>query len=336
MNTTILGTGRDARYVRVLTFLRRMLADIQGDPAPRTTPVRDAFDDELPDLLFRLLTKREYCYLSTRRVEPYREQAIESLGEDVRAGRPLRFYYDIGGGYHASIDPASVAALNFSVGLGELCILSQIASFRRRVLAEYAPGIEFHLVIDNICALLVNDIELERTRRYVQQLRELIHKLGMDGYVTLLVESEHFAPGEYVLPPLDSALESIPRPLSAADIQNVARFIGQPCDEATALHRIARYRVVTVVSEEKLLTRIHGVHMTQRATPATLCFRPFLGADSRIQAGDVVIVEEKAGALRPFLLTSQNYAHYRCSEFRHPAVLPQPIERIRFAERAGQ
>lgn len=64
-------------------------------------------------------------------------------------------YYDIGGGYRAGID-ATRPDLSFSPCLGELFAFRQITLLTRHIRAVYPPGAAFSLVVDNVCALLVN------------------------------------------------------------------------------------------------------------------------------------------------------------------------------------
>jgi hypothetical protein len=98
------------------------------------------------------------------------------------------------------ITPASSPASaepSFDVGLGELFVLHQIASFSRRVRGVYPPGVRFHIVIDNLCALLVNDIPAARTEAYCASFRELIEATVTSEVVRLIVEAEHFTIADF-------------------------------------------------------------------------------------------------------------------------------------------
>lgn len=322
-----------ARLADAFAYLEELMAVIRAEPRRAEA---DGSSASIAEKLFRLLTSREFCYLSRRRVAPYRDTVAESLRRDIKAGRPLRFYYDIGGGYHACMDPWGECALSFETGLGELCVLAQIKSFHDQVVEHYAPGVEFHLVIDNLCALLVNDVPVQSTAGYCRRLRTLIAETGMESLVSVLVESEHFASSEYRLPSVEPILRDAPQSLTRNDIENVARFLGRPCGVSEARMRIAKYRTAMMVSEEKLNTVIDGVRMTQRATPTTLCFRPFMGADVRIQAGEVALATLQPVGVRPVLLTSRNLASFRCQSHAFPEILPEPIEKVTIAERISQ
>jgi hypothetical protein len=282
--------------------------------------------------IFDLLTDREYCYLSKSRVAPYRPAAIASIESAVRGGEPIDFSYDLGPGYHASIQPG-VRELSFDVGLGELFVLGQIASFARGVKSMYPPGVKFHIVIDNLCALFVNDIPVVKTLAYCARFRELIEFTGLHGVVDLIVESEHFRIDDFDR--LTDAAAPAPCEVDSKAHNNIVRFLGRPCSESEASARLQRHHAVIAESERLLKAVIRGIHMTQRATPDTICFRPFPGGDSRIQCGEVVLGWNVAGRLYPFLLTSHNAAAYCCQRALFPSILPPMIGAITYAEAAA-
>ncbi len=282
------------------------------------------------DAVFDLLTERDYCYLSKSRVAPYRQMAVACIERAARNAEPIDFSYDLGAGYHASLQPG-IYEPTFDVGLAELFVLHQIATFARRVRSVYPPGVRFHIVIDNLCALLVNDIPVARTEGYCARFRELIEATITSGIVSLIVESEHFSVADFQ--ELPNALASDGTAIDARARDNVARFLGRLCSDNEASARISRYREVLARSEQLLSGVIRGVHMTQRATPETICFRPFPGADSRIQCGEVALARNAKGRLCPFLLTSQNIAAYRCQRAPFPGILPSVIGEVTYAER---
>ena len=155
----------------------------------------------------------------------------------------------------------------------------------------------------------------------------MIQSVGLDVGVDLLVESERFSPNDYRT---DSPTADVPEP-SIGDIENVARFVGRPCSHQEAKERIARYQAVTQTSEMHLATIIEGVHMTQRATRSTFGFRSFPGGDSRIQAGEVILLWGKRGAVTPKLLTSRTKLEPKVKSLEAPEVLPSPLTRIGYA-----
>lgn len=305
--------------VRVMATFR--LAD--AEPAGRSGACT-------ADSVFDVLSDRDYCYLSRSRAAPYRSSAVAWIEGAIQKGEPIDIWYDLGAGYHASIEPGTREP-SFDVGLGELFVLRQIASFARRVRSLYPPGVKFHIVIDNLCALLINDIPVARTEAYCARFRKLIELTVTSGMVDLLVESEQFRVTDFRGLDQEPAVDVFAVDAKAHD--NVARFLGRVCSRSEAAVRLLRYRDVIAESERLLNHLIHGIHMTQRATTDTMCFRPFPGADSRIQCGEVALGTNVKGRLCPFLLTSQNIAVYRCQRARVPGILPPVIGEITYAER---
>lgn len=290
-------------------------------------------DSEMvPDKVFEILTNREFCYLSKTRVSGYQESVLTAANWAVRQGKPIHFYYDVGGGYHASTLPGE-EEISFDVGLAELLVVRQIATFSTRVRRFYPAGVRFSLVIDNMCALLINDIPLVKTLGYCARLRTLIHELGLGDVLDLLVESEHVSLADF-----DRARAAAPpgrngsMALTRKQHDNVERFLGRPCDGIEALGRTVRYGEVIDASERLLAPLIRGVHMTQRATDTTICFRPFPGGDSRIQCGNVVLTTNTKQKLYPVLLTSSNRGQYACRRYQFPELLSPLIPHVTYAE----
>lgn len=295
-------------------------------------PAVAPLDDErsVAEELFDLLTSRAYCHLSRTKVEPYREQTITLLRRRMRTGGPCRFFYDIGPGYHATLRPG-ILPLGFDVGLSELLILAQANSLCDRIVALYPPGARFWFVIDNLCGLRTNDIPLARSEEYVRQLRRLIHEIGVSDVVDLIVESEEFDLAEYDSLLAERAVGPVdPNPAPDA-VDNVARFLGRACSAAEAATRIELYSRTGAVTDALMDRLVHGVHMTQRATVATLGFRPFPGGDQRTQAGTVVLTRSSKGQLRPLLLTSRNVDAYDCARLELPGLLPEPLTHVTYA-----
>ena len=309
-----------------LNQLMRRFAD-SGDHQLALT---SADTSSLPEEIFSILTSREFSYLSKTKAAPYKSSIVAYVDRTARSGKPLAFYFDIGGGYHASIRPGN-SSLVFDVGLAEVFALAQIASFHRSVQSLYSAGTKFSFVIDNLCALLINDVPTEHTTAYCSQLRDLIRDLGMAELVDVLVESENFDPVEYRA--TSKGTHAQRDAISDKELENVERFLGRRCDRAEALDRVNRYQHVTGVSERLFNGIIDGVHMTQRASPSTIAFRPFPGGDSRIQTGEVAITRNTKDKLHPVLLTSENIKSFRCEDLRFPNILPSMIGRISYVKR---
>jgi hypothetical protein len=311
------------------TYLAAMLAgmvDLRGPQGPDSKIDNPALANEI----FSLLTSRAFCYLGRNKAECYRDAVVASLRRRMATGEAFRFFYDIGPGCHATTRPG-ILPLSYDVGLSELLMLGQVNGLCRRLGELYQPGGRFFLVIDNLCALRTNDIPLDRTEVYANQLRILIKELHMSSRVDLIVESEVFELVDYDRLLADVEGEPLLAEPSPAAVDNVARFLGRPCTVTEAAERMERYRRASLVTGLLLDRLVQGVHMTQRATGATLGFRPFPGGDQRTQAGELVISRGSKGQLRPMLLTSRNVDDYACVRLELSDVLPAPVTYVTFA-----
>jgi hypothetical protein len=282
----------------IRSFLRQVADDFH--PAP-PSPADVQSPEAVAEAVLAILTRRQFTYLSRSRASAYRKSILGHLADDAAAGCPLRFHYDIGAGYRAGIDAAR-RDLSFSPGLGELLALRQITLLDGHIRAVYPPGATCSLVVDNVCALLVNDIPLQLTSGYCEELRIMIGRLALDDRVDVLVESEHFRPEDYRVDAC-GAPSSSPSP---EDRENVSRFLGRTGEPAEIVERMARYEVVSAETEKRLRSITRGVHMTQRATPSTFAFRSYPGSDSRLQSGDVILAYGPDGRIRPRLVTSRS------------------------------
>jgi hypothetical protein len=316
-------------HERAREYVAKIMSMLREAPADASRAARDP--EDVADAVFSILTSREFCYLGRTKTEPYRGDAVRSLAGDIRAGEPVRFYYDIGAGYHASVEPET-SGLVFSAGFSELCVLAQVSSFCNRVTEVHAPGARFILVIDNVCGLVTNDIPLDRTTGYGTELRALIDETGLGARVGVLVESEEFAPTDYALDRARLSRDAAALQPSRDDVDNVSRFLGRPCDVAEAAERMAKYRQAGEMTEHNLGRVVRGVRMTQRATGGTLGFRPFPGGDSRTQVGEVALAVNAKGAIHPVLLTSRNVGRYRRTRIEFPRLLPPTVTHVTLAE----
>jgi hypothetical protein len=304
---------------RAAPWLADVLADLFADPAadpvtgyapmaPAVAVVVSAGQATVAERVFDILCERRFSHLSRTQARRYRAATLAHLQADAAQQQPLRFFYDLGGGYHAGLR-ADFADLRFVPGLGELLALRQIRGFAHAVAAVYPPGVRFHLVIDDRCAAVANGIGQAQTAGYVARLRALLEALRMNAVVTLLVESETVPADVY-----QAAFDACPSPAPAADepspatLENIRRFLGRACSPAQALAHLARYQRAQSVSERLLALRLNGVRLTQRATPNSLGFRAFPGGDSRLQSGEVVVLASARAGPRPLLVTSRNRA----------------------------
>jgi hypothetical protein len=304
------------------SFLYDVVRDIRTE-IPGGPSSKGAGAGGVAEAIFSVLRSRQFTHLSKKRSEPFRETLTAQMSPHISAGRPLQFYFDIGGGYHAGIEPHR-RSLVFEPGLGELLILRQIVLFNEAIRRIYAPGTRFSLVVDNNCALLVNDVPLHSTNRYCDALRRLIDDLGLAEKVDLFVESEHFTAADYAVS-VDAGDDFEATPQA---VENVSRFVGRDCDMAECRERMARYKVVSVETDSRISSAIDGARMTQRAGPSSFGFRAFPGSDSRIQSGEVVLVCRPNGKTVPKLVTSQSDAisHIECVDISD--IVPLPAGKI--------
>lgn len=324
------GSDDDVYILDLRAYLTQVMSGLRAAVVTHhTRPDPVIVAAEVIDLLF----SRAFSYLGRARARMYEDAIKDVIVRAVERAEPIPFYFDIGGGYHATISPGQ-QDLSFAAGLGELFVISQIARLRQAIAQVYAPGIHFSLVIDNLCALLVNDIPLAKTREYCMRLRRLVDELRLTDIISVLLESEHFSSADLAHASLAEPPAEI-MPMTAQRHQNVERFLGRPCAAEEALEREARYHVIVSASERLLNRLIDGIHMTQRASSKTMCFRPFPGGDSRIQSGQVVMTLNSSGTLLPMLLTSANVARYSCSTYRFAELLPREIEHVILAHPVG-
>ncbi|HED36481.1 MAG TPA: hypothetical protein ENJ08_19970 [Gammaproteobacteria bacterium] len=282
--------------------------------------------------VFRIITGRNYSHLSRGKAGKYKSDIIHHVKQDVQAGSPVTFFYDLGPGYHASLYPGQLD-LSYEAGLSELFALYQMNEFCKEVSEIYSNGAKFFIIIDNLCALATNDIPVEKTAQYCSGLRSLIKEAGDQHNIQLLVESELFAETDY--PRLELPVENlITQPLAEGVVENVSRFVGRHCDMHEAQARIDIYAKASEVTENNLAGVVTGVRLTQRATENTLGFRSFPGGDSRIQAGEIALKHNKKGKLGPTLLTSRNISDYDLHRFELPAGVPDSLQHITYVRPA--
>ncbi|PIN86370.1 hypothetical protein COV19_05240 [Candidatus Woesearchaeota archaeon CG10_big_fil_rev_8_21_14_0_10_44_13] len=288
-------------------------------------------ESEISRNLFRVLTSSEFNYLGKGRSACYKEGIERAVISSLRQNKPLDIYLDLGGGYHASMDlknPVSV----FDTGLGELLVLHQIKAFAERADLVYPYGIRFHIIIDNMCANLVNGIPLERTLDYCSKFRSLISSLGMSDLADIVAESENFDRASYDRAVIGKKEASLCLP-TRQQHENVMRFSGKKCTLGESMMMIQRYKGIIEVSESLLANMVKGsIHLTQRHTDSTICFRAFPGGDSRIQCGQVVVGYTKETKEYPFLLTSRCFEKYGIKPVALPS-LPDEIPYIIVARR---
>ena len=153
----------DAIVAEVTGYITDVVGGLKSQP--EITRQVNSEEGPLANEIFSILTNRRFCYLSRKRVECFRQDVVASLVRRIKLGEPLRFFYDIGPGYHATTRPGHLP-LRFDVGLSELLILAQAKALCVKIAEVYSPGARFWFVVDNLCALRTNDVPLEHTESY--------------------------------------------------------------------------------------------------------------------------------------------------------------------------
>jgi len=320
--------GRGTRS-HIRTYLREAMEAF--GPRPESLAEANQPARQVSEAIFSLLTSQRFGHLGRQKSLPYRSAVLERMASNVRQGEPVRFYYDLGPGYHASLRPG-VLGRRFDVGLAELFAMRQVMLFCNAVGEVYAPGAKFCLVIDNLCGLFTNDAPLADSELYVSHLRGLLRELDIVDRVSLLVESEQFSVRDYQTL-YDSIIdENLAAEITPAEQENVSRFMGGPCTIQEAAERMERYRRATSATETLLGGVVDGVRLTQRASPHTLGFRSFPGGDQRIQVGELALTESAKGGIKPVLLTSRNVGRFVLRVVDVADVLPPSIPAIRYAD----
>ena len=328
MKATSYGSARDETestssvVAEIRCYLEELVNDFRREQ-PSQPGIEVDSSQEIVESVFTIMAGRKFTHLTKNRSRVYRAAILDLLVEDAKAGRPLRFYYDIGGAYRAGIDDQQ-RELSFSPALGEFFLLRQIKLFDNLVCAVYPPGTKFSLVIDNLCALLVNDIRVDKSLGYCEELREIIRQLNLEEKVDLFVESEIFRPEDYKTDTTGVSMS----PPSLGAIENVSRFLGRNCDSSEAIERMARYAVVSEQTDSKINSIIDGVRMTQRATPATFGFRSVPGGDSRMQTGEVILTYYQDGRIKPRLVTSQSKGSTSIQQIDVSDLIPLPCRQV--------
>lgn len=315
--TSNMGPIEESLAPQVMSYLTDLLRDFDG-ARPTFDKRGERTEASSLDQVLAILASRRFTHLSRQQSLGHLLRMRAPLLADMAAGRPLRFAYDLGPGYHASVRP-DFGALCFVPGLGELLALRQIALFNQAVSAVYAPGVDFSLVIDDLCAWASNGIALELTASYVQRLQALVAAVGLHRKVCVLAESAVVSKTDYGCAVDRTPLLAWTGAVTAADQENVSRFVGRACSVSEASEYLARYQRAQAVSDSLMAKHLPGVRLTQRSTAQCLGFRCFAGSDVRLQTGevDLLMTERESasgtgtGRFRPCLITSRNAAQHR-------------------------
>lgn len=254
------------------------------------------------DAIIAILLRHDFHSQSRGRVAHLLPDVHKRIARSLAQGRPLPFYLLYNGGYRAPADPAD--GMIFHTDTTELLLLYQIARLQRAVQAIYAPGVVFHIVINDAVTAYTNDIPYVRTAEYSRTFRAAVDMLNAGAMVRLLVQSE--------LGSFEDRMRGIAIDATIdCDARThflVERFLGRSCSWAEARERAARYVAAEAVwgmQVGKIIARDTGICMRQVAHPACISFRPFPGSSIRVQNGSIGFCLRENRDPLPFLVTSR-------------------------------
>ncbi|MBU8543526.1 MULTISPECIES: hypothetical protein [Roseomonadaceae] len=276
---------------------RAAFAEAPVDPAPPLDPV---------EAILGVLLRHEFNHQSRGRVAHLLPGLRQRLQAQVQRAAPIPFFMSYNGGYHATTRPDFSRPLGFEAGIAELLFLHMIARLKRRLAAVYPPGMVYHIVLNNGVADWVNDIPTARTEAYARALEGMAAALGAAGQVRLLVQSHlgDFAARMRQVPIAPAA------EIDPATHHNIERFLGRPCTAAEARLRLARYAPAESAWWQELrgiVDAAGGIRLLQVASADFLSFRPFPGAATRAQTGQVGF-RLQGGKPVPMLITTATFA----------------------------
>jgi hypothetical protein len=264
--------------------------------------------ESLSEELTSILLHKSFNHQSRGRLSAILPRFRQGLRSHIDAMRPLTLYFLYNGGYRASPFPQDPAPF-FHPDQTELMLLRQISLLQARVTQKYAPGIDFVIVLNNGVAAYVNDIALEKTRRYAKELREIIASLGASRFIRVLLQSEV---ADF------STSQSKPEAKELAEISQkehsiVERFLGRPCSRQEASYRAWLYKIAETEWAKDLaplVARDHALLMRQVASSEMLSFRAFPGGAIRAQNGSLAFQEIDKTWI-PKLISAETYSHYK-------------------------
>jgi len=232
-----------------------------------------------------ILAHRTFNYQSKIKLGHLIHRVRHQLIKQIDRGGPIRFFLLYNGGYRASSLPNKLSII-FEPDQSELMLLYQIALLHSKVSAVYDPGIEFTIVLNNGVAHWVNDIPLDATEHYANQLREMIEQLGAEIRVRVLLQSEliEYNRSFSFEPFLAQVL------LSEKEHGIVERFLGHSCSAEEATRRSALYTLAESTWGEEVTSMAkanNALLLRQVAHPEMLSFRPFPGGAIRSQNGSL-------------------------------------------------
>lgn len=264
--------------------------------------LNSASPEDTVDQILKILIHRTFNYQSKKNLHKIINNVKQKLLKHIKKRERIKIFLLYNGGYRSSFIRHQ-NSLIFEPDQTELMLLYQIALLNNKINAVYNYGIEFNIVVNNGVAKWVNDISIELTEHYANQIRKMIMSFGAENSMRVLLQSElrDFSP--------DLSIDPLVPKASVTDQEHliVERFLGKPCSKKEAEYYSALYILGETKWAEDLAPIIHaknGIVMRQVGHPEMLSFRSFPGGAIRIQNGTLGFqyINEK---LRPKLFTSK-------------------------------
>jgi len=251
--------------------------------------------------IFRILTSRKFCYQSKKKTESAKKIIEKSIEIYLNQQKPIKFIYNIGGGYHASLEPGK-KDISFNIGLSELLLLYQIHRLHIEVSKKHKYGICFILGISNLNAEALYNVPVSLTVGYANQLRNLISSLNVFP-ATVLLESEFCKSYN------DRKRNEFKRPTEYELIQ-IKRFVGLSHENADFENIQANYDWFRKLSRLNFSTVEDGIQISQRSNNGEISFRSYPGGDCKLQTGEVMLSLNSNNKIIPKLITSKTVKNF--------------------------
>lgn len=269
----------------ISSYLERCAAqarlDLAADRAQPTSEVHAPVEAIVSTLLHK-----DFNHQSRGRVAHLLPEVRRRIAAHVSRGSPVQLFMSYNGGYHATTHPDLSLPLGFEASTAELMFLHLVARLRRRICEVHAPGVVFHIVLNNGVAHFVNDIPVEHTEGYARKLEAMIAELGGTADLRVLVQSRL---GDFAARMRDVDIP-VPDTIDPAVHRNIERFLGRRCSEAEARLRLGRYAPAEAAWWQELrpiIDAADGLRLLQVASADFLSFRPFPGGATRSQTGQL-------------------------------------------------
>lgn len=262
-------------------------------------------DEQIADDIYTIITSKEFNYQSKKKIEHNRGYIVSCLLKSISKNETITFYYDLGGGYHATISEEKLLDTEkYSAGFGELLVIFQISKLYKKISQIYSPSIKFNIVIDNYVAYLVNEVPLELTEKYCESFKKLIKNFNMDSIIDIYMESSK----SFIREALNKCETNDVVPITKEEYLNIRRFVDYDISYEEACRKQADYKNICKCSDELINLDIGKcVRFLQYSNSGEITFRPYPGGGARIQCGFVGCYIRDEG-VQPKLYTSKNYS----------------------------